>query len=111
MNEMTPPEGMSIANCAGKIQNICKEAYTNHGWITIGKDDIDTLVYAAAVMRKFATGELVEVVHARWVIDEFGHKCKNCEEYAVINSGRNEELTSYCPNCGALMGKDDNNAK
>lgn len=77
-------------------------------------EDEEPLSYAASILRRVASGELAEVIHAHWiqgtrkVIDgyDYGYEptytCSHChheEEY---------RKTPCCPNCGALMdGKDD----
>lgn len=55
--------------------------------------------------------EVATVRHGRWEIDEFGHFCTVCQEYAeeVENGeGQLKPLTTpYCPNCGAKMDLED----
>ena len=43
--------------------------------------------------------DVAPVVHAAWMIDEFGRSCSACEEY-IDDDARSSE---YCPNCGARM--------
>lgn len=41
-------------------------------------------------------------ITGEWIIDEFGHKCSECNEYVNDNTYENEPLT-FCPNCGTKM--------
>lgn len=56
------------------------------------------------------------VVHAKWVKaqgmmpPEFAgkHKCSRCLHFALSYRYGREELSLYCPNCGAQMDLEDN---
>lgn len=58
------------------------------------------------------TADYAEVKHGVWVQDkhwQYDYKCSICGEYACEgNYGNNDNLTDYCPNCGAKMdGRSD----
>lgn len=42
----------------------------------------------------------------KWLSDD-GHVCSNCGKYAVYNASLEEQLTNFCPNCGADMRGDN----
>lgn len=72
-----------------------------------GSGENDHLVLAAQEMcvdaikavREVPAAEVAPVVHAEWVIDEFGRSCSACHEY-IADDARTSE---YCPSCGAKM--------
>lgn len=69
------------------------------------------LDFAASILRRVESGELREVVHANWKIDEDGHKCSKCNEYLTDEQYEYGDKR-FCPSCGALMdGKDDRRAE
>ena len=53
--------------------------------------------------------DYAEVKHGVWVQDkhwQYDYKCSICGEYACEgNYGNNDNLTDYCPNCGAKNGR------
>jgi len=113
MNEMTPQE------CAEVLKEI--DIYfkqTSHIVVSdfaksLAQKKIMAINQSAAVMRKLAEGELVEVVHARWIFDSDGYvRCSACNQKAPVFLQYQDEpetnMSRYCPSCGALMdGKDD----
>jgi hypothetical protein len=70
-------------------------------------DTTGTCAQSAAVMRKFANGELREVVHGKWEEERdpygklVGWNHKECGRMT-------QEATKYCPCCGALMDGKEN---
>jgi hypothetical protein len=112
---------LSAAECAEELENqeksLCSRCDNNPCGCHNPKKFCKSIVVisqSAAVMRKLAAGEIAEVVHAKWItykrsyiipypgIDEY--KCSNC-------GCRRSTKSKYCKDCGALMGKDDNNAE
>jgi hypothetical protein len=68
---------------------------------------------ARKLMEAAPTVDAVEVVHGEW-LEEHGfdlhnneywvHCCSVCEEQALVDVlWREEQLTDYCPHCGAIM--------
>jgi len=50
--------------------------------------------------RKLKAGEIVSVVHGRWIPVSGGqHKCSRCHTVRKTDTARDH----YCPNCGAKM--------
>lgn len=71
--------------------------------------------YAAAwsEIRKLPAADVAEVVHGRWIKDDFlsddvnnAEKCSQCGELI----GWFGNLPNYCPHCGAKMDGGDNDA-
>ena len=67
---------------------------------------------AYAEIREMPAADIAEVVHGRWIKDDFlsddvnnAEKCSQCGELI----GWFGNLPNYCPNCGAKMdgGNDD----
>lgn len=114
-NEMTAGEAAEILN---HLANCDYVDYDNA---------LEAMRYAASILRRVASGELAEVVHANLIpeyikkqIDEhdyfgnflytkkvkklIGYRCSNCGAWCT-------EKQKYCT-CGALMGgKDDSHAE
>ena len=69
--------------------------------------------YVTSILRRVASGELAEVVHAQWIELPFGrHKCSNCKHLCAFDGDGTDYISPHCPVCGALMdGKDDSHAK
>ncbi len=70
----------------------------------------DELLYAASILRRVASGELAEVVHAHWIHAPRGNdyfsdclKCSACG-YELADD---EVANKGCPNCRALMDESD----
>ena len=53
------------------------------------------------------TADVVPIVHAKWskhCWEEHNYHCSNCNNLASKGAyGYNNDLTPYCPNCGAIM--------
>jgi hypothetical protein len=100
--------------------------------LSFTRDMLYPVQYAATAMSKLAAGELVEVVHGKWInfVGDFSTaECDKCGElYEVSPDGKPcedyfnafKQFYKHCPSCGALMdadmgnhmtGKDDNNAE
>ena len=65
-------------------------------------------------IKAIPAADVAPVVHGRWEVDEFGHFCSACREYAEeIERGEDLQLapmlTPYCPNCGAKMDLEGGN--
>jgi hypothetical protein len=118
MNEMTPQE------CAEQLENqektLCSRCDNNPCGCHNPKKFCKSIVaisQAATVMCKLAAGELVEVVHARWIKKyDSGSQNYSSDEnwyYVCSECGKWDKTPKkYCHCCGALMdGKDDNNAE
>lgn len=66
---------------------------------------------AAEFLRRVASGKLAEVVHAHWEYRGCGWPyCSNCDTNALEGGDEEPVESDHCPNCGALMGKDDSHA-
>ena len=65
---------------------------------------------ASSTLRRVASGELAEVVHAHWI---GGYSCKNGQwnytppECSNCHNTVTNGETPYCPFCDALMGEPD----
>ena len=91
----------------------------------------DPVCGSVMIVTELPTVDAVEVVHGRWLYDSGTerHFCSACNEYAIsvisnepvyeydweenlqfshIESACDEQLTNYCPNCGAKMDGDGN---
>jgi hypothetical protein len=95
MPEITAAE--AAANCE-RLANDFEEVGT--------PGNAKILRYAASVLRRAASGELAEVVHAHWI---GGYFCKNGQwdytppECSNCHNTVTNGVSLYCPNCGALM--------
>ena len=62
---------------------------------------------AMCVLDSIPVADVVEVKHGWWVmlpyIEPYKNKCSNCEKGSDLE-------TDYCPNCGAKMDLEENNA-
>lgn len=63
----------------------------------------------AIVLSGGHTIEAEPVRHGRWKVDEFGHFCSSCGEYALTEDEYGFAQMHYCPNCGAKMDVTDIN--
>jgi len=70
----------------------------------------DDYAYAAAdLLDKIPAADVAPVVHGRWLeLDDFNfntyYDCSACgESFCFIEGVPEENLYSYCPNCGAKM--------
>ena len=50
-------------------------------------------------VRSLYAANTVEVKHGRWILQDGGHRCSNCDIKAVYTGIK----LNYCPNCGAKM--------
>lgn len=68
---------------------------------------------ARAIIEAVPAADVAPVRHGRWkwhlfkagTIDVYGHECSVCGAITPVNVDRYK----YCPNCGALMDKEDTN--
>ena len=109
------PNEMNHAEVAESLEFIRADGEVGNA-ITLTQLGLNTLSDAATDERRIANGELVEVVHARWVNmpfnvdnDKYGMnkynmriKCTNC---GFVTSS--ELKYAHCPVCGALVGGKD----
>jgi len=112
MNEMTP------LKAAENLENGIKNFEMN---MPISAEECirrDTIQFAASVLRRVASSELAEVVHAHWIpVKKECYDITDDDEYPQWEYCSNCKISQkfqqkYCPNCGALMdGKDDSNAQ
>jgi ribosomal protein S27E len=115
---------MSAKECAERFEKLSKlqpnTLTQNNGvfyWrAQISEYDQQALDFAAETLKKVESGELVEVVHARWCgipfdveNDKYGMnkynmriKCTNC---GLVTSS-DFTHAAYCPSCGAKMDAD-----
>ena len=58
------------------------------------------------------TIEAEPVIHSRWVEDRDGDEyCENCSRYMPSREVTGDpSAINYCPNCGAKMDEEDNDA-
>ena len=56
------------------------------------------------VLKRTKTVDAVEVLHGRWILQEDGYHCSNCDIQAIYTGVK----LNYCPNCGAKMDGDGN---
>lgn len=107
MNEMTAGEA------AGILENEIKNFDMK---MPISAEECicrDTICFAASILRRVASGELAEVVHAKWIkkgtFSGGGETLAICSKCGYPMSWWTKP--KHCPNCGALMdGKDDSHA-
>lgn len=111
-NEMTPQE------CAELIEILREQSAPeiDNDELIISNKGRQALQQSAAVMRKLATGEIAEVKDGHW--KDYGDKimcCTHCGFPAAYypyrrKNGKEQNLSEFCPHCGALMdAKEDNN--
>ena len=67
----------------------------------------DAVLMVKSMIHCEKAADVSPVRHGRWEVDEFGHFCTVCREYAEeVENGEGQLeplITQYCPNCGALM--------
>ena len=66
----------------------------------------DTIRYIEKKVRSIPTVEAKEVVHGEWIAvthGRGGHECSTCKTYAPSYASGSENLSNFCPNCGADM--------
>lgn len=62
--------------------------------------------YVHDILNNQPTIEAVPVVHGEWIAvthSRGGHECSNCHTYAPSYVSGRENLSNFCPNCGADM--------
>jgi hypothetical protein len=85
----------------------------NKLWNALPANDGLLMYQVKRAIRDAPTVDAVEVVHGEW-LEEHGfdlhnneywvHCCSVCEEQALVDVlWREEQLTDYCPHCGAIM--------
>jgi hypothetical protein len=89
MNEMTPQE------CAERLDKL---AFL---YPELNPHYLDAIKQSAAVMRKLAAGELVEVKPGQWerIINPYG----KLEGFICQCGHQSQSASNFCPNCGASM--------
>lgn len=55
----------------------------------------------------FPAADVVEVRHGRWEKHGSKWQCTGCKVLMSIDGTPQENLLYYCPNCGALMDKEE----
>ena len=117
---------------ANEKRLIDANAFSNEWWLAKFVEYKGRLrLVDTKLLRDIPTVDAVEVVHGRWLYDSGTerHFCSACNEYAIsvisnqpvyeydweenlqfshIESACDEQLTNYCPNCGAKMDGDGN---
>ena len=59
-------------------------------------------------LAKVPAADVAEVRHGRWFFKyPNGWACSRCGEWGLMIDNRGICKSSYCPNCGALMDKED----
>ena len=106
MNKMTAGElSLKLAHLAFDLDN------------SLNTDNMHVLTQAASILRRVASGELAEVVHAHWIrkYDTLSQNYNSDENWYFVCSkcgGVDTNRAKYCHCCSALMdGKDDEDAK
>ena len=103
------PNELNHAEVADRLKSVYDKSLTEAGRKTFCLYDNNTLRQAAADERRIANGELVEVVHSRWVqIDNTQeHYCDSCGvAFNIFSYCKND--FKYCPYCGAIMDEEEN---
>ena len=93
---------MTCKDCLYEPQCILRISYG------MGDDDDKELTDMENRCKPFRNkADYAEVKRGVWVQDkhwQYDYKCSICGEYACEgNYGNNDNLTDYCPNCGAKM--------
>lgn len=88
---------MAIMN-PSKLRNFLKKLPYSHF-------DNSTKTAVEALITKYLNGDIVPVVHGRWIdnVDENGKLCnvwRKCSACGCLNFSKKPP---YCPNCGAKM--------
>lgn len=73
-----------------------------------GEYALDEYEYNGLTIRQWAdkitSGEYQPVRHGRWrQMDRCEIRCSECGDFSPIKYDWSEDLTNYCPNCGAKM--------
>ena len=58
-------------------------------------------------LTKFPAADVAEVRHGRWEKHGSKWQCTGCKVLMSIDGTPQENLLYYCPNCGALMDKEE----
>ena len=97
------------------MNRMAEKEYLERGMVLELLNDVDRCGYLdASDINSIPAADVAPVVHGRWEVDEFGHFCSACREYAEeIERGEDLQLapmlTPYCPNCGAKMDLEGGN--
>ena len=60
------------------------------------------------VITRIPAADVAEVRHGRWFFKyPNGWACSRCGEWGLMIDNRGIYKSSYCPNCGARMDKED----
>ena len=60
------------------------------------------------VITRIPAADVAEVRHGRWFFKyPNGWACSRCGEWGLMIDNQGICKSSYCPNCGALMDKED----
>jgi len=66
---------------------------------------------ARELMATAPAADVVEVLHGRWIRKEddscYWYECSECGEKLAKTQWGNDYFSAYCPNCGALMDKEE----
>jgi len=112
-NEMTAGEAAEI------LENMAEKDFQSDGTHFEADENI-AINYAASILRRVASGELTEVVHAHWFEDtepaDGDIRCSNCgiawpicvQKYLQhVGVKKWTNFLKICPDCGALMDEKD----
>ena len=58
-------------------------------------------------IKSIPAADVVPVVHGRWEKHGSKWQCTGCKVLMSIDGTPQENLLYYCPNCGALMDKEE----
>ena len=95
-------------------QEVAENLIIAKGFVLSRPELYKSLQIAADDELKIANGEYAPAIHGQW--KDYGDKimcCTHCGFPAAYypyrrKTGKEQNLSEYCPNCGALMGgKDD----
>lgn len=69
----------------------------------------DTVVWnIGGAIKSLPAADVAEVRHGRWFFKyPNGWACSRCGEWGLMIDNRGIYKSSYCPNCGARMDKED----
>ena len=68
---------------------------------------LENSIIIADALRKYQSADMVEVKHGKWVkqFDEncWWYECSECGDYPLKSVYGNDQLSDFCPWCGADM--------